>query len=297
LTLQAESVAHHLRVPVLLHSVKKPGCSSTIINYFKNKPAHLIATFPAKDNIETSTGPSRSPASPMPVTSSVQPSELVVIGDRILTDVVLGNRLGALSIWTTGLWERELMSMRYFEYCLVGIMDIWDKCVSSPKWKRNRRQPGDIGRPKPLTPQELFTRVLPPSPPSTMVRIARAFGRRSIALYRGAKTVASWTVRRWTQRRKRAATNQGEHHTDAAQAAQRVNNSLHIRMISASRRGLSFPGSKLARAIISNVMNLIRPDRMQDAFTRIRRFPSTFRTSLRRLRARSGHHFHSSPVD
>ena len=49
--------------------------------------------------------------------------ELVVIGDRIFTDVVLANRMksgdnggrGPLAIWTSGVWKKEAMGMRWIE--------------------------------------------------------------------------------------------------------------------------------------------------------------------------------------
>ena len=52
--------------------------------------------------------------------------ELVVIGDRIFTDVVMANRMksgdngrGPLAIWTLGVWEKEAMGMRWIEKKLV----------------------------------------------------------------------------------------------------------------------------------------------------------------------------------
>ena len=218
----------------------------------------------------------------MQVDPPIQPSELVVVGDRISTDIVLGNRLGALSIWTTGLWERELMSVRYFEYCLVGIINMWDKFTSSSKWKRNQLQPSDVEGPKPPTPQELFIRTPPPLPPSTVVWIAGELGRLSIMLYQSTKAAASWIVMQWMQRRKQVATNHSEDTMNAAKPP--VNNPLLLWMISVSRRGLSFVGSKLVKAIASGVLSLIRVNGVQDTIVRVHRLSSRFRTSLQRLR-------------
>lgn len=58
-------------VKVLRHSTKKPGCSSQILDHFNRVPD----------------------ASPL------KPSEIAVIGDRLLTDVMLANILGACSFW------------------------------------------------------------------------------------------------------------------------------------------------------------------------------------------------------
>ena len=120
-SIQAESVTYHLSAPVLRHKVFKPSysCITSIRNYFSSLPK------PVKDE------------------------ELIVVGDRIFTDIVLANRMsrrrslpppnqdiekarpsssgqaepietratrtGPLSIWTTGVWQKESMKMRYLE--------------------------------------------------------------------------------------------------------------------------------------------------------------------------------------
>ncbi|KAL0579614.1 hypothetical protein V5O48_002386 [Marasmius crinis-equi] len=113
--IQAESVSHHLGVPVLFHKSLKPGysCAKSVRSYFQSLKT------PIRDN------------------------ELIVVGDRIVTDVVMANRMNgktwndylprpsnsasskrsvadatsktALPIWTTGVWKREAMFMRYLE--------------------------------------------------------------------------------------------------------------------------------------------------------------------------------------
>ncbi|KAI0692165.1 mitochondrial PGP phosphatase-domain-containing protein [Cytidiella melzeri] len=117
--IQAESVTYHLSAPVLRHKVFKPSyaCISSIRTYFSSLQK------PVKDE------------------------ELIVVGDRIFTDIVLANRMsrrralppwspdgekevsrsedqttkkrtmrvGPLSVWTTGVWYKESMAMRYLE--------------------------------------------------------------------------------------------------------------------------------------------------------------------------------------
>ncbi|KAI9591156.1 mitochondrial PGP phosphatase-domain-containing protein [Syncephalis fuscata] len=63
---QAKKVEKDLGVPVLRHQQKKPACAQELCQYF----ARL----------------------------NVQPSEIAMIGDRILTDVVYGHRVGAFTI-------------------------------------------------------------------------------------------------------------------------------------------------------------------------------------------------------
>ncbi|KAF8633371.1 hypothetical protein AX17_004542 [Amanita inopinata Kibby_2008] len=140
--IQSESVSYNLRVPVLCHRAFKPAysCISDIRTYFSSR------RFPMRDE------------------------ELVIVGDRIFTDVVMANRMrlrkpqkniiemaassayekdgaleteqeaaseitqytkkgpcGPLSIWTTGVWEREAMFMRWMEKLVVQGVRRWSK--------------------------------------------------------------------------------------------------------------------------------------------------------------------------
>ena len=114
-------MTYHLSAPVLRHKVFKPSysCISSIRKYFTSLPT------PIRDD------------------------ELIVVGDRIFTDVVMANRMGhrrnlsdsdekrspsgeasddalrsssrdgPLSIWTSGVWQREAMVMRWLEKGLI----------------------------------------------------------------------------------------------------------------------------------------------------------------------------------
>jgi phosphatidylglycerophosphatase GEP4 len=99
---QAKSLSQQLRVPVLEHRSLKPSyaCASAIRSYF----THLKA------------------------------DELVVVGDRILTDVVLANRMrqnraerrnakGPLAVWITDVWQKENMFLRWVERRLVKLAE------------------------------------------------------------------------------------------------------------------------------------------------------------------------------
>jgi phosphatidylglycerophosphatase GEP4 len=146
--LQAESVAHHLRAPVLLHAALKPSysCASAALSAL----------------------------------SGLAPHEIVVVGDRVFTDVVLAHRLAhprtlwariaarlrftyersrshsqsapvldskfgssnvdsgggertPLAVWTTGVWERESMVMRWAEAGLVWLVE---QCVDGARERR-----------------------------------------------------------------------------------------------------------------------------------------------------------------
>lgn len=134
--IQAESVTHHLSAPVLRHISFKPSysCISSIRAYFASLPK------PVRDE------------------------ELIVVGDRIFTDVVMANRMarrrstisaspsfgnekvvgleseegkpsiagrhtmervGPLAVWTEGVWQRESLFMRWLERNVVRGVERW----------------------------------------------------------------------------------------------------------------------------------------------------------------------------
>ncbi|KAF8886025.1 mitochondrial PGP phosphatase-domain-containing protein [Infundibulicybe gibba] len=128
--LQAESVSHALGAPVLHHASPKPAysCAALISRYFAALPRPLRA------------------------------DELVVVGDRVFTDVVLANRMrdrkrgflrsvmecgyenggavqkeregmggvgGPLAVLCVGVWKREATVMRWCEKGLVGLVRRW----------------------------------------------------------------------------------------------------------------------------------------------------------------------------
>ncbi|KAH7925975.1 HAD-superfamily phosphatase [Leucogyrophana mollusca] len=121
--IQAESVSHHLSVPVLRHNTLKPSysCISSVRQYFSS----LRAPIPDE--------------------------ELIVVGDRVFTDVVMANRMarrtpsptesrcGPLAIWTRGVWKKESMAMRWCEKRLVDIVNRWTSgghaTASAAKWQ------------------------------------------------------------------------------------------------------------------------------------------------------------------
>jgi phosphatidylglycerophosphatase GEP4 len=75
----------------------------------------------------------------------VKDEELIIVGDRIFTDVVMANRMsrrrstpllgekgslmpareGPLAVWTTGVWQRQGMLMRWLEKTLVMSVERW----------------------------------------------------------------------------------------------------------------------------------------------------------------------------
>ncbi|KAL8951708.1 MAG: hypothetical protein Q9222_002321 [Ikaeria aurantiellina] len=58
-------------VPVLRHSTKKPGCGSQILEYFRNTPGSQVTSA----------------------------DQIAVVGDRLLTDVMLANLMGSWAVW------------------------------------------------------------------------------------------------------------------------------------------------------------------------------------------------------
>ncbi|KAG2358103.1 mitochondrial PGP phosphatase-domain-containing protein [Suillus spraguei] len=113
--IQAESVSYHLSVPVLRHDTLKPGysCITSIRSYFSSLSVPILD------------------------------DELVIVGDRIFTDVIMANRMrsgfastsndapararigGPLAIWTDGVWQKESMTMRWAERRLLDLVRKW----------------------------------------------------------------------------------------------------------------------------------------------------------------------------
>ncbi|KAK5993591.1 Genetic interactor of prohibitins 4 [Cladobotryum mycophilum] len=68
---QAAEVEKSTGVFVLPHSVKKPGCGSEIMAYFKQHPEIGVT----------------------------DPAQIAVVGDRLMTDMMLANMMGAWGFW------------------------------------------------------------------------------------------------------------------------------------------------------------------------------------------------------
>ncbi|KAF8548383.1 HAD-superfamily phosphatase [Imleria badia] len=140
---QAESVSHYLSVPVLRHNAPKPAysCIKSIRGYFST------LRDPIKDE------------------------ELVIVGDRIFTDIVMANRMrvrpvrsaegadaekgsrcGPLAVWTTGVWQRESMMVRWLEKSVVDVVTRWTSYRSAFQ---------DVfARPVAAAEESVFSRVL-----------------------------------------------------------------------------------------------------------------------------------------
>ena len=90
---EAEILEKATGVEVFRHATKKPGCAIDVLNYLRSGN----------------------------VPGLTRPDEVVVVGDRIFTDVIMANMMGAWSIWVkdgvvksngvvrlTGIYAKEL---------------------------------------------------------------------------------------------------------------------------------------------------------------------------------------------
>ncbi|KAL8710065.1 MAG: hypothetical protein Q9220_005336 [cf. Caloplaca sp. 1 TL-2023] len=68
---EASLLSSTTSVPVLRHSKKKPGCGSQILEYFRNAPGSRVTSA----------------------------DQIAVVGDRLLTDVMLANLMGSWAVW------------------------------------------------------------------------------------------------------------------------------------------------------------------------------------------------------
>lgn len=155
-TTQAESVSRNLSVPVLVHADPKPGrdCALGIKHYFlpppPSPPTLLRRLLPQRPSPSSTIWPARL-RTPLPPTPVPRP-HLLVIGDRLTTDVLLSHRLASLpssplsttSILTTHLHASESLGtafLRSLERWALHLLrrrrnteGPWDSCIfpSSP---------------------------------------------------------------------------------------------------------------------------------------------------------------------
>ncbi|KAF8648492.1 hypothetical protein AX16_006202 [Volvariella volvacea WC 439] len=168
--IQAESVSYHLQAPVLSHTSMKPAysCIKTIRHYFSS------------------------------LRTPIRDEELIIVGDRIFTDVVMANRMrksqsqskllieqmpvdlekapdlnekastqseshvtsdkGPLAIWTTGVWKKEAMGMRWCERKLVDAVRRWTNTLEDELITHQFTRP-IVEPPRPTFMQRLLGRL------------------------------------------------------------------------------------------------------------------------------------------
>jgi phosphatidylglycerophosphatase GEP4 len=68
---EAELLERNTGVKVLRHSTKKPGCHPEIMDYFRD----------------------------LPDTTVTKPEHIAIVGDRLFTDMMMANMMGAHSVW------------------------------------------------------------------------------------------------------------------------------------------------------------------------------------------------------
>ena len=182
----------------------------------------------------------------------IRPSELIYVGDRLFTDVVMGNKLGGLSIWTTGLWKREAMTLRYVEYCLLRMITAW----------QDFRQKGK---------EMVFEKVVVPDPqhrfvkpepkqirlePSTAMKIWNG----SVTGLRLAVVAASWLGRQvgdlykrsLAAYRKRSIRETQPHPNEpTGEPSQQPGSSRNYRILSLVSRGMRDVGPFLRRLVVA----------------------------------------------
>ncbi|KAM0789783.1 hypothetical protein ACM66B_006636 [Microbotryomycetes sp. NB124-2] len=134
--LQAESVSRNLRVPVLVHKTPKPGraCAAAVVNHFAPSSAKGAKPSQAVWSARARAGANAHDTLPRP-TYEASPI-LLVVGDRVTTDMVLAHRIAnagsgqsriqTVSVLTTKLLAREglgTMLMRLLEKAAVALYE------------------------------------------------------------------------------------------------------------------------------------------------------------------------------
>ncbi|CAE6443546.1 unnamed protein product [Rhizoctonia solani] len=151
LGIQAESLACNLGVPVFRHRRKKPACGEEIIQYFRLKQAASIhkTPEPTPSSTQSEASPSPSLNDPLDLANVIAPispksetrvvvspttttgPRLLVIGDRLFTDILLSTTLPSsndhLPIWTTRLWKTpDLPVLRFIEQSILRLV-LWHR--------------------------------------------------------------------------------------------------------------------------------------------------------------------------
>ncbi|KAF3902750.1 hypothetical protein AA313_de0203308 [Arthrobotrys entomopaga] len=92
---EAIQLSQSLSVPVLRHNVKKPGCADEILAHFHSCPDVQIES----------------------------PSQIAVVGDRLFTDIMMANMMGAWSVWVRdGVDAKYASAFSGFERTLHGFL-------------------------------------------------------------------------------------------------------------------------------------------------------------------------------
>lgn len=91
---QAKKLENVTGVPVLRHVTKKPGCRDEVMNYF------------IENNVVSN------------------PSEVAVVGDRLFTDIMMANTMGAYGVWVQDGVKISTGSISKFEKSLYSYLKV-----------------------------------------------------------------------------------------------------------------------------------------------------------------------------
>ncbi|KAK6438666.1 hypothetical protein LTR95_005126 [Oleoguttula sp. CCFEE 5521] len=91
---QADLLERNTGVKVLRHATKKPGCHGEIMDYFRG----------------------------LPDTKVTRPEQVAIVGDRLFTDVMMANMMGAHAIWVRDGVVRDSSVFARFEKSLAGFL-------------------------------------------------------------------------------------------------------------------------------------------------------------------------------
>jgi phosphatidylglycerophosphatase GEP4 len=82
----AELLEKNTGVTVLRHTTKKPGCSGEIMDYFRSRPDSQVT----------------------------KPEQVAIVGDRLFTDMMMANMMGAHSLWVRDgvVEDRNIVSVK-----------------------------------------------------------------------------------------------------------------------------------------------------------------------------------------
>lgn len=111
---EADLLERNTGVKVLQHATKKPGCHAEIMDYFRSKPDSMVT----------------------------KPEQVAIVGDRLFTDVMMANMMGAHGLWVRDgvVGDQNIVSLAhtYLRTCRLTFKQFarFEKHLASFLWKR-----------------------------------------------------------------------------------------------------------------------------------------------------------------
>lgn len=119
----ADVLERNTGVKVLRHRVEKPGCGQEIMAYFRRQTQQSgdgSAQIDGVEDMNMANDEREEQAEETKGKEVTDPSQIVVIGDRLFTDVVMANMMGARAVWIKEGVVKDRGFVTRMEYAVEG---------------------------------------------------------------------------------------------------------------------------------------------------------------------------------